>query len=198
MHPRYFMGIRVFLALHPWQNRNCKERGRTEHRPDPEHPQSSSLSFKSFGSVRGDKCCTATCNERLVQRVGSPSLGCFQGANPSAFSFYLFLPAAILNSVTSGGIAQQCWENGLFQASSSQPAACEWKWTHESLRLLSTTERTKPEENFACHTVVINTKCKIFPLAWFRKYFWMSFKLWRLMTSKCQFRDWKILIFLSP
>lgn len=54
-----------------------------------------------------------------------PSLGCFERANPSTSSFYLFLSGAILNSVASGGITQRCWENGLFQANSSQPAACE-------------------------------------------------------------------------
>lgn len=127
-----------------------------------------------------------------------PSPGCSEDENLSTSSFHLFLPGAILNSVTRGGITQQRGESGLFQANSSGPAAWEWEWANGSLTLLSTTERTKPEENFACHAVVINSKCKIFLLVWFRKYCWMSFKLCRVMTSKYQFCDWKILIFLNP
>lgn len=43
------------------------------------------------------------------------------------------------------------------------PACClGMKMSKWSLRLLSTSERIKPEENLACHTVVINSKGKIF------------------------------------
>lgn len=202
MHPRSFMDIRFLLASTLSVTENEKgERGRKEHRPDPwsQQTRNSSSSFKSFSSVRGEKCCNAPGkNKREVPHAVSPNPGCFEGANPSASSFHLFLPGAILNSVTSGSITQQCWENGLFQANSSQPAAHEREWANESLRLLSTTERTKPEENFVCHAVVINSKCKIFLLVRFRKYCWMYFKLCRVMTSKYQFHDWKILIFLNP
>lgn len=126
------------------------------------------------------------------------SLWCLEGVNANTSSFCLLLPGAVLTTASLAGITQQCWENGLFWANSSQPAAWEWKWANESLRLLSTTERTKPEEIFAYHTVVINSKCKIFLLEWFRTYFWLSFNLCRLMTSKYQLCDWKSGIFFSP
>lgn len=100
------------------------------------------------------------------------------------FSLEMFL-SLLQQVVLPSGVGE--W---IIQTNGSETAPCEWKWANESLRYLFPTERTKPEENFACHNVVIN--CKIFLLAWFRKYFWVSFKQHRLMTSKYQFSDYKM------
>lgn len=49
------------------------------------------------------------------------------------------------------------------------------KMSELNLRLLSTSEEIKPEENSSCRMVVINNKGKIFLQAWIRNYFWMPF-----------------------